>query len=108
MIDTVITFAFAILIIATLAGLYRLSVGPGLLNRVLAFDLITTCVVGMIVLQSMLWKTVYFLELILIFSLLGFLSTVAFVFFLQNSISSRQKFDGSDQSEFDPESTWAP
>lgn len=82
MMELALDLATALLIAAILLGLYRLARGPTVPDRVLAFDLITTCVVGMIVLLSIRWQTVLYLELILIFSLLGFLTTVAFVFYM--------------------------
>ncbi|HMP81939.1 MAG TPA: monovalent cation/H+ antiporter complex subunit F [Verrucomicrobiota bacterium] len=68
--------------VSILLGLYRLMRGPHVIDRVMAFDLITTCAVGLIVLLSIQWGTAMYLELILIVSLLGFLTTVAFVFYL--------------------------
>jgi multisubunit Na+/H+ antiporter MnhF subunit len=85
MIHIAITIAFGLLTIAMLLGLYRLARGPSVLDRVMAFDLITTSAVGMIVLLSIQWKTALYLELILIFSLLGFMTAVAFVFYLHQS-----------------------
>jgi multisubunit Na+/H+ antiporter MnhF subunit len=85
MIQIAINIAFGALITAIIFGLYRLARGPTVLDRVLAFDLITTCAVGMIVLLSIMWRTILFIELILIFSLLGFLTTVAFVFYLHRT-----------------------
>jgi multisubunit Na+/H+ antiporter MnhF subunit len=86
MIETTINIAFAGLILAVLLGLLRLVRGPTVLDRVLAFDMIATCLVGMIILLSMRWNTVLYLELILVFSLLGFLTTVAFVFYLHATV----------------------
>lgn len=91
MIAIALYLAFGMLTISILLGLYRLARGPTVLDRVLAFDLITTCAVGMIVLLSIQWKTSLFLELILIFSLLGFLTTVAFVFYLHKTIPDRER-----------------
>lgn len=85
MITLTILIAFALLFLAILLGLYRLARGPTVLDRVLAFDLITTCAVGMIVLLSIRWQTPLFLELILVFALLGFLTTVAFVSHLRQT-----------------------
>lgn len=79
MIAAIILLAFVLLFLAILLGLYRLARGPTVLDRVLAFDLITTCAVGMIILLSIQWQTTAYLELILVFALLGFLTTVAFV-----------------------------
>ena len=88
MIELALNLGFALLALAILLGLVRLARGPSVMDRVMAFDLITTCAVGMIVLLSIRWRTVMYLELILIFSLLGFLTTVAFVFYLHRTNDS--------------------
>lgn len=77
--------AFGILTLAIACGLVRLALGPTVIDRILAFDLITTSTVGMIVLLSIQWKTPLYLELVLIFSLLGFFGTVAFVQYLSRT-----------------------
>jgi multisubunit Na+/H+ antiporter MnhF subunit len=77
------------LVIAILASWWRMAKGPTMLDRILAFDAITVCVVGLIVLLSIRWHTLYFLELILVASLLGFLSGVAFVFYLEKTMDSQ-------------------
>lgn len=74
------------LTVAILLAGWRLVRGPTVPDRILAFDTITVCVVGMIVLLSIRWKSVFFLELILVVSLLGFLSGVAFVFYLEKTL----------------------
>lgn len=83
--NVALTVAFGALTLSILLGLVRLARGPSVLDRVLAFDLIATCAVGMILLLSIKWNTSLYLELILIFSLLGFLTTVAFVFYLHRT-----------------------
>lgn len=85
MITNVIYLAFGLLTLAIGGGLVRLARGPTLIDRIMAFDLITTSAVGMIVLLSIQWKTALYLELILIFSLLGFFGTVAFVHYLSRT-----------------------
>jgi multisubunit Na+/H+ antiporter MnhF subunit len=85
MMDTAIDCGFSMLAVAVFLGSIRLARGPSVMDRVMAFDLITTCVVGMIVLLSIRWRTTLYLELILIFSLLGFLTTVAFVMYLRGT-----------------------
>lgn len=83
--STVLSIAFSILTLAILLGLVRLARGPTVIDRIMAFDLITTSAVGMIVLLSIQWRTALFVELILIFSLLGFFGTVAFVYYLSRT-----------------------
>jgi multisubunit Na+/H+ antiporter MnhF subunit len=83
--STVLSIAFSILTLAILLGLVRLARGPTVIDRIMAFDLITTSAVGMIVLLSIQWRTALYVELILIFSLLGFFGTVAFVYYLSRT-----------------------
>ncbi len=85
MMTSVLQAAFGILILAVLCGLMRLARGPTVIDRIVAFDLITTATVGMIVLLAIQWRTALYLELILIFSLLGFCGTVAFVYYLSRT-----------------------
>jgi multisubunit Na+/H+ antiporter MnhF subunit len=85
MMTTVLYVAGCVLTLAIALGMVRLVRGPTVIDRIMAFDLITTSGVGMIVLLSIRWKTAMYLELILIYSLLGFFSTVAFVFYLSRT-----------------------
>lgn len=91
MTDLAINLAFGGLITAILLGLIRLARGPSVLDRVLSFDLISTCAVGMTILLSMRWRTTVYFELMLIFSLLGFFTTVAFVFYLHATVEPQSK-----------------
>lgn len=81
----ILYIAMAILTVAILLGMVRLWRGPTVIDRILAFDLVTTSAVGMIVLLSIQWRTPLYLELILIFSLLGFFGTVAFASYLSRT-----------------------
>ncbi len=89
MIALALQLAFLLLTLAVLLGLVRLVRGPTVLDRILAFDLIATSIVGMIALLSVKWRTPLYLELVLLFSLLGFVSTVAFVFHLHRTLPAR-------------------
>jgi multisubunit Na+/H+ antiporter MnhF subunit len=68
--------------VATLLCLVRMALGPTTLDRILAFDGIVISTVAMIALFSIYWRTAEFLELIVVIASLGFLTTVAFYFFL--------------------------
>jgi multicomponent Na+:H+ antiporter subunit F len=93
--NIVIAISFVMLTAAVLLALVRLRRGPSVLDRILSFDLIGTSVVGMIVLLSVAWHTTVFLEVILIVSLLGFFTTVAFVFYLSRQrMSADSKLQG--------------
>jgi multicomponent Na+:H+ antiporter subunit F len=73
------TLSAFLLSLSLFAGLYRLLKGPGILNRLLAFDLIALCIIALTVLLSLINKTNHFIEIMLIFCLLGFITTIAFM-----------------------------
>lgn len=104
MMTTVLYAAFGLLTLTLGCGLVRLARGPTVLDRILAFDLITTAAVGMIVLLAIRWKTNLYLELILVFSLLGFFGTVAFVSYLGRTgdLESPTKPDGPARPPHEP------
>jgi multisubunit Na+/H+ antiporter MnhF subunit len=89
LLPTVIHLCMGALCLSILAALVRIARGPSVIDRLLAFDLLAVCGVGLMALLSIRWRTAMFLELILVFSLLGFLSTVAFAFYLQKTIPDR-------------------
>jgi multicomponent Na+:H+ antiporter subunit F len=80
--------AFGMLIVAMLLGVYRFAVGPTVVDRILAFDAVVLCAVGLVVLLSRIWETPLYLDLVLIVSSLGFFGTVALVFYLQRTLAN--------------------
>ncbi len=80
--NTFFIVCMVVAMLATLLCLGRMGLGPTLLDRVLAFDGIVICTVAMMVLFSVHWKTALFAELIVVIASLGFLTTVAFYFYL--------------------------
>jgi multicomponent Na+:H+ antiporter subunit F len=98
MMDVTITICYVGLVVAVLLCLVRLARGPTLLDRLLAFDMIAISAMGMLVLLSIKWESAFYLELILVFSLLGFLNTVAFASYLH-----RTDEPGFDAEEKKPE-----
>jgi multisubunit Na+/H+ antiporter MnhF subunit len=93
--DLVLNLAFALLAVSVLLGVVRLARGPTIVDRIVAFDAVVVCAVGLTVLLSDYWDTPHFLELILIISSLGFFSTVAFAAYLQRT-EARKRAAGTD------------
>lgn len=79
------------LAIAILIGLYRLFKGPKVVNRIIAFDLIVLTLVAFTALLSIEEQTPYFVELILVVSLLGFFGTVALVVAMENIYREKKR-----------------
>lgn len=91
--ETFVQTLIALIIVAICLALYRLFRGPTVIDRLLAFDGIATCSVGILALLSLLWETDIYVELILVYSLLGFVSTVGLVLYLHRTIPVRNPGD---------------
>ncbi len=87
--DWVLYVSYAGLLLALLLSLFRFIIGPAALDRILAFDLIAICTVGLVILFSIQTGSTYYLEILLIFALLGFTTTLAFM----DSLFRRKKGD---------------
>jgi multicomponent K+:H+ antiporter subunit F len=82
MIATASTIALVVLSVSVLLNLYRLAIGPDVLDRVLALDTMVINAIGLIVLIGILFGTMMYFEAALLFAMVGFLSTVAFCKYL--------------------------
>lgn len=93
MMEWTMTFCGFVLVLSIMAGLIRMVVGPTILDRILSFDMLSVCGVAFMAILTLRWHTTLFLELILIFTLLGFFSTVALVVYLDRA---HPKFSDDD------------
>lgn len=82
MISIAINFCLTVLAIAGLISIARMIKGPTMFDRVLSFDGLAVSLVGMMVLLSIQWETIIYMDIILVFSLFGFLGTIAFCLYL--------------------------
>lgn len=72
----VISFAFVGL-------LFRLVKGPTIADRVVALDALGVALVSIVGLLSLILETEFFLEIILLLSILSFIGTTAFAKFIE-------------------------
>lgn len=82
MITYALYFAFAAVGLSQLLALWRLLIGPGSGDRVLALDTISINAVALIVLYGILNQTQVYYEAALLIAMLGFISTVAYARFI--------------------------
>ncbi|MDN7247213.1 Na(+)/H(+) antiporter subunit F1 [Planococcus shenhongbingii] len=75
----IISFAFAGL-------LYRLIKGPTVADRVVALDALGVALVSIVALLSLIIGTEFFLEIILLLSILSFIGTTAFAKFIERGV----------------------
>jgi multicomponent K+:H+ antiporter subunit F len=73
---------FAAVSVAMLLNLYRLAVGPDVVDRVLALDTLVVNSIALIILIGVALGSDLYFEAALLIAMLGFVSTVAFCKFL--------------------------
>ncbi|MGM0536855.1 MAG: K+/H+ antiporter subunit F [Pseudomonadota bacterium] len=77
MIAIVIPIAMALFAVAALLNLYRLAIGPDIVDRILALDTLMINSIALIVLSDIWMGLGMLFELALLIALMGFVSTVA-------------------------------
>lgn len=78
MIATACLIALAVISVSALLNLYRLAVGPDMLDRALALDTLVINAIALVVVIGIWFGTTMYFEAGLLFAMVGFLSTVAF------------------------------
>jgi multisubunit Na+/H+ antiporter MnhF subunit len=76
MIEWIQHICVLLLVGSMICGFIRLFKGPDSLNRIIAFDLLAICVIAIVILFSSIEDSIYYIEMILIFCLLGFATTI--------------------------------
>ncbi len=83
----------AVVSISMVICFVRLYLGPTTPDRTVAFDLISVHAVGLLVLASMRFEDAVLLDAALITAILGFLGTVMFAHFIEQSSSVEEEED---------------
>ena len=76
-------FILPVLSISTIIVLIRFLKGPSIADRIVSLDLMVTIGIGAIVVYSILTGQATFLDIAMVVALIGFLSTVAFSYYLE-------------------------
>jgi multisubunit Na+/H+ antiporter MnhF subunit len=84
--EYVILGALGVIGVGILLCLIRVVRGPTLFDRVVAFDAIAFNFAGAGVLASILLRTSYFMDFVLVIALLGFLTPLALAAYLEGSL----------------------
>ena len=82
MIQAALGVGFATVSVAMLLNLYRLALGPDVVDRVLALDTLVINSIAFIILVNVQLGSDLYFEAALLIAMLGFVSTVAFCKFL--------------------------
>jgi len=74
------------LLLSMLIILYRFLIGPTLADRIVAFDVLNITGVSLLVLLSLHFERVLYLDIALVFGLIGFLGTTIFGRYIEKGI----------------------
>ncbi len=85
MMSAALFVSIVLLGICLVLAFLRLLWGPTSMDRLLAFDAISVSAVALTAVLAMVWSEPHFLEIILVFSILGFLSTTTVVLYLSRT-----------------------
>lgn len=72
-----------ILAVLFFVALYRVVAGPAMPDRMLALDLMGANVIGLIIVYTIMNDQPFFLDVVLLLAMLGFLASVAFAYYLE-------------------------
>jgi multicomponent Na+:H+ antiporter subunit F len=76
-------FILPVLSLSTVLVFIRFLRGPNIADRIVSLDLLVTIGIGSIAVYSVLSEQVTFLDIAMIVALIGFLTTVAFSYYLE-------------------------
>lgn len=74
---------FALVGLGISLSLYRLIKGSTNFDRVVSMDVINVCIIGILVTLAVINKSDLYLDVAIIYSILGFLETIVFAKFLE-------------------------
>ncbi len=80
-----ISLAYAGLIFAAMAAIYRLVIGPTMADRVIALDLLLVSLMTGIVVDAIATGNTALLNLLVVIAIIGFTATVAVARFMERS-----------------------
>lgn len=75
--DTVIIISMALLLAALFIGFIRLVKGPGVAERIVAFDLMSLTILGFILLYSIYDQDAIYIDIPIVIALVAFIGTVS-------------------------------
>ena len=75
-------FCLLVLFASALLCLYRIAVGPGAADRAVAFDTLSSIIIGMICLFCILGQSSLYFDAVWILTLVGFLGSAAIARYL--------------------------
>ena len=81
-----IVISLSVLTFSMILSLIRIIIGPSLPDRIVALEILTFMIIGIVGLYSVLTDQMAFLDVAVIISLISFLSTIAFAYYIERRV----------------------
>jgi len=78
MIDLIARVCLMVAGLSVLIAIYRVVRGPSVADRVAAMDLLTTCIMAVLVIGGIVTQSRLYIDVVMALAVLGFFGTVAF------------------------------
>ncbi len=82
MVPAVATFCLLALFVSAAMCVYRIARGPRAVDRAVAFDTLSTVIIGMICVLCILWNSTLYFDAVWILTLVGFIGSAAIAKYL--------------------------
>ncbi len=86
MVNTILTIAVAIILLSIAITLIRFVIGKTSVDRVIAFDVMTVASIAFIGILAYLTQRVIYLDVAIVYGLLGFLAVIIIAKYLEKSL----------------------
>jgi multicomponent Na+:H+ antiporter subunit F len=86
MVNTILTIAVAIILLSIAISLIRFVIGKTSVDRVIAFDVMTVASIAFIGILAYLTQRVIYLDVAIVYGLLGFLAVIIIAKYLEKSL----------------------
>ena len=86
MIDTILTIAAVIIMIAVFLSAYRFIMGPDLVDRVISFDVIGVSSIALITIITHFANRMIYLDIAIVYGLLSFLAVIIIGRYLEKGL----------------------
>ncbi len=75
-----------LLLLSMLIVLYRFLIGPTITDRIIAFDVMNIMGVGLLIILSLIYQRSLYLDIALVFGLIGFLGSTIFGRYIEQGV----------------------
>ena len=86
MAETIVQFAAVLILCAIVLGVVRLVLGPTLIDRIVAIDMLTIISISLIALYAHVSGRFVYIDVALVYGLLSFLAVLAIARFLEKGL----------------------